>query len=152
MLGVTLVMTGTSTTESPDWATPAWKEDAAYIVAGEATPYMASKMLVICTMINDVENRGWEPWNLRARWFGYRYPTEDDRRAVELAFSGGCEDIPQYIYLGNGNDYKIWQRLGYVGEGYTADVYHFDHWTMVGIRKKELIIKEDLITKRDRIK
>jgi len=134
MLGVTFSITGTF--QTPDWATPAWKESAAHIVSGEATPYMESKMLVICTMINDVENRGWNPWNLRQRWYGWRYPTEKDRLAVEKAFQGGCSEIPPYIYLGNYSDYRLWRSMGFIREGYVADFYEYDHWTMVGIREK----------------
>lgn len=137
MLGVSLVTTGAIVTE-PNWATPAWKDFAAHIVAGEATPYMASKMLVICTMINDVE-KGWHPWALRNRWFGYRYPSKEDHLSVELAFSGGCEEVPNYIYLGNKSDYELWKTLGYVGKDYTADIYRFDHWTMVGIKRKDIV-------------
>lgn len=134
MLGATIAVTGTI--QSPDWATPAWKESAAYIVSGEATPYMASKMLVICTMINDIENRGWCPWSLKNRWYGWRYPTEKDRLAVERAFQEGCDGIPAYIYLGNYSDYHLWKSMGFIRENYVADFYEFDHWTMVGIREK----------------
>ncbi len=134
MLGVTIAVTGT--VETPEWATPAWQESAAYIVAGEATPYMASKMLIICTMINDVENRGWNPWNLKQRWYGWRYPTEDDHLAVKRAFQGGCEGIPPYIYLGNYSDYRLWKSMGFIRENYVADFYEYDHWTIVGIREK----------------
>jgi len=135
ILGVVLILTG----PIPNWATPEWQDFAAHIVAGEATPYFESKMLVICTLINDVENRGWNPRSLQGRWFGWRYPTEKDHRAVKVALAGGCEDIPPYIYLGNGRYHELWERIGYVGEGYVADIYKFGPWTMVGIRRKDVV-------------
>lgn len=115
--------------DTPHWATPNWQDWAAHIVASEARGVPQADLVVACTMVRDVQ-RGWHPWALRKRWFGWGEPDLQDRLAVWLAVSGGCNSVPNYRYVGNLQDARYWKRLGYIdgqidlylGEGTAAVV------------------------------
>ncbi len=103
--------------EPPEWATERWIEWAAHIVsseAGNAVPQ--ARIVVSCTMVRDVEDRGWPPWSLRNRWFGWGRPSAADVQAVRRAVNGGCDDVKQYAFVGNIDDGKTWKRMGLIGE------------------------------------
>jgi len=100
----------------PAWATDAWIEFAAHIVASEARNVPSADLAVACTLVWDVE-RGWQPWMLRGRWFGWGEPDEGDREAVVQAVLGGCSDVPRFVYVGNLNDLRHWRAVGMVGDG-----------------------------------
>jgi len=102
-------------TVGPAWATAAWQDYAAHIVAGETRGVPAAAYPVACTLIRDVE-RGSHPWRLRGRWYGWKAPRADERAAVRLALRG-CQDVPRYRYVGTLSDLRLWQARGMVGEG-----------------------------------
>lgn len=79
-------------------------------------------MVIACTIVRDVE-RGWEPWTLRQRWYGWKEPTWNDRVAVWDALNGGCDDIPRYRFVGNDRDYLHWQSIGMIDENTVVDWY-----------------------------
>lgn len=92
---------------TPSWATEEWKNFASHIVAGEI-PYGCEECALVtaCTIRRDVE-RGWNPWNLRQRWYGWKQPTEMALNAVEESLSTmGCACVPDCKFLGNQNDYN----------------------------------------------
>lgn len=103
------------------WATPAWIEFASWIVASEARGVPAADKVVACTLVRDVE-RGWNPWLLRNRWFGWGRPDAADRKAVLQAVSGGCGDVPDYLYVGNYRDAQHWRSVGMIGNA-PVDLY-----------------------------
>jgi hypothetical protein len=99
--------------ELPGWATAEWQHYAAHIVASEARGVPDADIVVACTMVRDVE-RGWHPWGLRDRWFGWGPPDDRDRAAVAQAVSGDCDGVPDYAYVGNFQDAQLWRELGYI--------------------------------------
>jgi len=101
---------------APAWTTVAWRDFAAHIVASEARGVPAADLAVACTLSRDVE-RGWDPWALRRRWFGWGNPDSADRAAVDRAVNGGCDNIPHFKYVGNLNDLRHWHAVGMVGDG-----------------------------------
>lgn len=97
---------------TPPWFTPQWVKFAAGIVAGEAADSDTARLLVTCTIRHDIE-RGWHPWKLRARWFGWRTPSPPDYLAVTRAFlTDACNPIPVCRFVGNWKDYYYWSATG----------------------------------------
>ena len=98
---------------TPEWATPEWIYDAAGIVAGETVPNCTEcDSWIACTIVADVEERGYHPWRLRAavaggsaRWYGWRRPSDHHLDAVRMALGGRCADVPVCAYLGSLLDY-----------------------------------------------
>jgi len=107
----------------PAWATPAWIEYAAHVVASEARNVPAADIVIACTILRDVE-RGWHPWSLHpGRWHGFGRPDKADRQAVHDALlTDACDSVPNYRYVGNFNDAKYWRRTGVIGET-AVDLY-----------------------------
>lgn len=105
----------------PNWATESWQDFAAHIVASEARGVPQADIVIACTILRDIE-RGWHPWALRNRWFGYGAPDALDRLAVESALTGGCVDVPVYRYVGNFRDAQLWRSRGMAGAG-PLDLY-----------------------------
>jgi len=109
-------------TPYPQWASEEWVEFAAHIVASEAAGVPEARIVVACTMVRDVE-RGWHPWALRKRWFGWGWPSAGDFAAVRSALNGvngkygECYKIPSYKYVGNLRDAQHWRRTGVIGSG-----------------------------------
>lgn len=100
--------------EVPAWATERWQDYAAHIVASEARGVPQADIVVACTILRDIE-RGWGPWVLGDRWFGYGSPDEADRQAVKDAlFTDACEAVPEYRYVGNFRDAQYWKYLGMI--------------------------------------
>jgi len=108
--------------QGPAWATEAWREWASHIVASEARGVPQADIVVACTMVRDVA-RGWHPWALRGRWFGWGPPDEADREAVDAALTGGCVGVPDYAFVGNYRDAQLWRRMGYIAEYTEVDLY-----------------------------
>ena len=101
----------------PLWATERWVDFASHIVASEARGVPQADLVIACTMVRDVE-KGWYPWALRSRWFGWGRPDAKDIRAVEDSLTqGGCDEIPDYRYVGNFRDVQYWRSIGMIGEG-----------------------------------
>jgi len=101
------------------WATEAWQDYASHIVASEARGVPDADIVIACTLVRDIE-RGWSPWNLRARWFGWGTPDARDRRAVFDAVSSSssaCVEVPAYQFVGNVNDLRYWRSIGMVSGG-----------------------------------
>ena len=100
---------------APPWATPAWQNYAAHIVAGESPAGCAvCDLWIACTIRRDVE-RGWAPWNLAGRWHGWQATTTSaQREAVTVAMqAGGCDAVPRCRYLGNTRDFQYnWTGTG----------------------------------------
>jgi len=119
-IAATSVIGPTLAYDVQDWATPAWQEWAAHIVASEARGVPQADIVVACTMVRDVE-RGWHPWALRSRWFGWGTPDDRDRAAVGQALNGGCSGVPDYAHVGNFQDAQYWRMRGYF-DG-RADLY-----------------------------
>jgi len=117
--------------EPPSWATEEWVEYAAHIVASEAGGVPVADKVIACTMIRDIE-RGWNPWNLRKRWFGWGTPDRLDREAVRQALIN-CDDIPSYKFVGNVNDTRVWLRNNMITNG-PHDIYLGNNAAVVGIR------------------
>ena len=106
----------------PSWATPAWREYAAHIVASEARGVPQADIVVACTLIRDIE-RGWSPWGLHpGRWHGWGSPDSADRQAIEDALNGACTGVPDYIYVGNFRDAQYWARTGMI-KNWPVDLY-----------------------------
>ena len=105
---------------TPPWATEAWQDFAAHIVASEARGVPQADKVVACMLVRDIE-RGWHPWALRGRWFGWGTPDARDRRAVADALQD-CSDVPDYRYVGNVRDVHLWRSRGMVGPG-PLDLY-----------------------------
>jgi len=105
---------------APEWATDAWQDWAAHVVASEARDVPSADLVVACTMVRDIE-RGWPPWALDRRWFGYGPPDEADYAAVRQAVNGGCGDVPHYKFVGNFQDAQLWRMNDYF-DG-RADLY-----------------------------
>jgi hypothetical protein len=105
----------------PAWATAAWQDYAAHIVAGETRGVPSAAYPVACTLIGDVE-RGMHPWRLRGRWYGWKTPNASERAAVRLALAG-CEDVPRYRFVGNLSDLRLWQERGMVAVDGPFDLY-----------------------------
>lgn len=101
---------------SPAWATPQWRDFAAHIVASEARNVPEADIVVACTLRRDVE-RGWNPWRLRDRWFGWGPPEIADIAAVTSSLNGGCADVPTYLYVGNITDVLLWTQRGMISSG-----------------------------------
>lgn len=108
-------------TVGPAWASAAWQDYAAHIVAGETRGVPSAAYPVACTLLLDVE-RGAHPWRLRGRWYGWEVPRDDERAAVRLALRG-CEGVPRYRFVGSLNDLKLWQTRGWVAENGPFDLY-----------------------------
>ena len=108
----------------PDWATREWVHDAAGIVAGETVPDCAEcDLWIACTIVGDVEERGYHPWRLRpaeadkpGRWYGWRGPRARHYEAVEKALRDGCTKVPECAYLGSLSDYALIWRFGLASE------------------------------------
>lgn len=98
------------------WAGDGWAAWAAHIVAGETRGVPSARLAVACTLTRDVE-RGWDPWALRDRWYGWSDPTDADLAAVETALAGGCGDVPEFRFVGNLQDLALWRGRGWVGDG-----------------------------------
>jgi len=111
---------------------------AAHIVASEARNVPEADIRVACTLLWDIE-RGWPPWALRKRWFGWGTPDEADRQAVRDAlYTDVCDNIPHYKYVGNIRDVYHWRAIGAIGEG-PFDLYVGPTGsTVVGIPYKEV--------------
>lgn len=126
------------TPRRPSWATPAWREYAAHIVASEARGVPQADIVVACTLIRDIE-RGWPPWGLHpGRWHGWGSPDSADRQAVEDALNGACADVPNYIYVGNFQDAQFWARIGTI-KGWPVDLYVGPSGAaVVGVPAKEI--------------
>lgn len=108
--------------EPPGFATGAWIDYAAHIVASEARNVPAADIVIACTLIRDVE-RGWNPWNLRRRWFGYGAPDAQDLMAVRNAvYTRACEAVPRYKFVGNIRDVYYWRSIGLIDAG-PLDLY-----------------------------
>jgi len=99
----------------PAWASAAWQEYAASIVAGESVPGCEQcDLWIACTIVDDVA-RGHDPWRLHpGRWHGWGRPSAAHRWAVRRALSpGGCAQVPRCRYLGNVRDYlTCWNGMG----------------------------------------
>ena len=105
--------------EYPAWATSAWVEYAAYITASESRNVPSSNLPIACTLVRDVTLRGHHPWRLYGnpgRWHGWGVPDTADYAAVRTALGGGCEDVPNFRYIGNLRDLDYFQRMGWVSE------------------------------------
>jgi len=120
---------------TPSWVTEHWQDFASHIVASEARGVPSADIVVACTLVQDVE-RGWHPWALGDRWFGYGTPDAADRQAVEDALlTDACDAIPDYKYVGNNRDVLVWLNKGMI----KADAAPFDLYvgyhgqTVVGI-------------------
>lgn len=108
--------------EVPDWATENWMDYAAHIVASEARGVPQADIVVICTILLDIE-RGWLPFGLGERWYGYGPPDAADRQAVRDAlYTDACESVPHYRYVGNFKDAQYWRWLGMIKDG-KVDLY-----------------------------
>lgn len=116
----------------PQWATGEWIDFAAHIVAGETRSVPSANRIVACTLIRDIES-GWQPWSLRKRWYGWKTPTDQERRSVIEALNG-CLDIPVYRFVGSPSDLTLWQSRGMVGDG-PFDMYTgFSNHVIIGVR------------------
>ena len=108
----------------PDWATREWVHDAAGIVAGETVPDCAEcDLWIACTIVGDVEERGYHPWRLRpaeagrlGRWYGWRGPRARHVAVIKDALRGKCESAPTCAYLGSLSDYAENWRFGLAQE------------------------------------
>lgn len=92
--------------DEPSWATPEWQTFASHIVAGEI-PHGCKECALVtaCTIRRDVE-RGWNPWHLQERWYGWKAPTKLSDSAVKAALIPmGCLHVPDCKFLGNQSDY-----------------------------------------------
>jgi len=91
----------------PEWATQQWLYVAAGIVAGETVHDCATcDLWIACTVVGDVERRGYHPWRLRpGRWHGWREPGERHYEAIRQALRGLCDAAPKCAYLGSLSDY-----------------------------------------------
>lgn len=105
----------------PIWATEAWMDFAAHIVASEARGVPQADIVVACTMVRDID-RGWHPWSLQDRWFGWGAPDAEDRLAVRRALEEGCDEVPVYRYVGNFRDAQHFRAVGMAGKG-PLDLY-----------------------------
>lgn len=105
------------------WADWAWRDFAAHIVKGECVDCPEACRVVACTLIRDVL-QGWQPYDLRKRWYGWMEPEWKHRMAVWDALQpGGCAGLPWYRYVGNESDYGIWLRKGIVTGNEEVDWY-----------------------------
>jgi len=94
------------------WATGRWIIFAASIVAGEAADTDEARQVTACTLVHDVE-RGWYPWVLRDRWFGWASPSKEALTAMVLATTTNiCREYPRCSYVGSFEDLKYWRRTG----------------------------------------
>lgn len=120
--------------QPPEWATDAWQDFAAHIVASEARNVPAADIVVACTLGRDV-GRGWSPWALGDRWYGYGRPDAADRQAVRDALTtDACDAVPDYKFVGNIRDVQHWRAVGMIGEG-PFDLYvGATGSTVVGVR------------------
>jgi len=119
--------------QPPKWATPEWKDFASHIVASEARGVESADIVIACTLIRDIE-RGWHPWELRKRWFGWGTPDKKDIEAVNQSLTkDGCANIPEYKYVGNINDVRVWMNMRMINTG-PHDLYiGYGGQTVVGI-------------------
>jgi len=95
-----------------NFATDAWIEYAAGIVAGETVAGCPEcDILIACTIVRDVAMRDYCPYCLYpGRWHGKKTPRDEHREAIEQAARpGGCVGIPVCQYLGNERDYRGWR-------------------------------------------
>jgi len=108
--------------QAPRWASERWIIFAAHIVASEARGVPQADVVVACTIVRDIE-RGWHPWAIRGRWFGWGRPDAKDIGAVRDALiTGGCDEVPIYRYVGNFKDVQYWRSIGFAGSG-PLDLY-----------------------------
>lgn len=104
-------------TNTEPWATDAWIDFAAHIVASEARNVPSADIVVACTLLRDIK-RGWHPWDLRKRWFGYGPPDDKDRAAVlDALYTSACRKVPHYKYVGNIRDVYHWRAVKMIGGG-----------------------------------
>lgn len=97
------------------WASPEWRDYASHILAGERDGQM-DRRTIACSLVRDVL-RGYGPWDLRKRWYGWREPSWADRLEIwHVVFQtpGHCDGIPWCRYVGSGKDYELWSRRGMV--------------------------------------
>lgn len=119
--------------EPPVFATGAWIDYAAHIVASEARNVPAADIVIACTLLRDVE-RGWHPWNLRRRWFGYGTPDAKDVAAVRNAvYTRACEAVPEYKFVGNLKDVYLWRSIGLIGSGPLHLYVGLEGSTVIGV-------------------
>lgn len=95
-----------------DFATDAWIEYAAGIVAGETVVgCQECNRWIACTIVRDVALRGYYEYGLYpGRWHGKKPPRDEHRETIRRAARpGGCSDVPVCRYLGNERDYRGWR-------------------------------------------
>jgi len=83
--------------------------EIASIVAGEVSVVPAARLAVACTALAD-----WREGVSLSRWHGRRDPRVADYAAVEGAIAGDCRRYPRFRFVGNGQDWETWRRLGMV--------------------------------------
>lgn len=83
-------------------------DELAEIVAGEVSVVPEARMAVACTALAD-----WEEGVSLSRWYGRAAPGPEDYRAVALALAGDCP-YPRFRFVGNADDWHVWQALGLV--------------------------------------
>jgi len=95
--------------------TPAWRYQAASIVAGEApVGCVECYELTACQVIRDAE--AGDPWPVVTagpdrRWHGSQTPSAEHRQAVARMLGGGCDNYPACKFLGNERDLAYWRRV-----------------------------------------
>lgn len=95
--------------------TPAWRYQAAAIVAGEAPAgCVECYELTACQVIRDAE--AGNPWAIVTagpgrRWHGSRTPGDEHLQAVERMLASGCVEYPPCRFLGNERDLVYWRRV-----------------------------------------
>jgi len=93
---------------------PAWRYQAAAIVAGEAPAgCVECYELTACQVIRDAE--AGNPWAVVTagpgrRWHGSRTPGEEHVRTVARMLQSGCAEYPPCRFLGNERDLVYWRR------------------------------------------
>lgn len=99
--------------------------EIASIVAGEVSAVPAARLPVACTALAD-----WREGVSLSRWYGRAAPREADYATVERALSGGCRRYPRFRFVGNGDDWRTWRRLGIV-EGDPPYRWERNGWIVV---------------------
>lgn len=91
---------------------PAQTTEVAGIIAGETIPGLdLAHQMVACTIYNDLQN-GYTTRTLRGRWYGWKAPQEEHYRAWERVRKGACGTLPNCLFLGSGQDYRLhWAHL-----------------------------------------
>lgn len=105
----------------PPWATEKWINHAASILSGEAGPVDSARMVIACSIVRDAKRIG--PWNLQSRWYGWGNPKDSDRQAIMHALQGGCQQIPQYKFVGCPADLPVWKSHGLIKKSDIVDTY-----------------------------